>query len=93
KSAVHYLKDNSFLQYNLKLTCTFLFLESSSSFPQLFLDFSFPTGKVEEETRKSQGKKIVQTSNTKSIFNEEYFLSKFFVFFLNLNYPVLLFKR
>ncbi|RNA26420.1 hypothetical protein BpHYR1_028768 [Brachionus plicatilis] len=28
--------------YNLKITCAFLFLDSSFSFPQLFLDFSFP---------------------------------------------------
>ncbi|RNA23010.1 hypothetical protein BpHYR1_000117 [Brachionus plicatilis] len=31
-------------QYNLKLTCTFLFLDSSSTFP-------FPNGIVEEESR------------------------------------------
>ncbi|RNA17661.1 hypothetical protein BpHYR1_044869 [Brachionus plicatilis] len=35
------------VQYNLKLTCTFLFLDSSSTLP-------FPTGIVEEEWRKGR---------------------------------------
>ncbi|RNA30934.1 hypothetical protein BpHYR1_035274, partial [Brachionus plicatilis] len=42
--------ENSFLLYNLKLTCTFLFLNSSSTFP--FLSKELMKGIVEEELRK-----------------------------------------